>query len=124
MNECLPFSEPLRAFVDATPWTVAKTYAKTWPHEYLVRHHVDQELFFKFVRHIRENGYQGAFYSKPITHFDEDGKVYWTMGAPIEETTIINRCRQDQSYAYRLDRVTLPESENPLFNPLNKRETP
>ena len=35
----------LRAFVDGETWTFAKTYADTWPHEYLVRDQVDEDLF-------------------------------------------------------------------------------
>jgi hypothetical protein len=99
----------LKAFVDDVSWTFAKTYAKTWPHEYIVKERVDADLFLHLVRHIREYGYPGAFYQKPITYFDEDGKVYWTMGAPIEETTIVNRCTKEQSYEYRLEHGTLPE---------------
>ena len=102
----------LRAFVHETRWTFAKTYAKTWPHEYIVRDRVDEGLFLSLVRHIREHGYQDWFYRKPITYFDDgDGMVYWTMGAPIEETTIVNRCTKEQSYEYRLKNGTLPESK-------------
>jgi hypothetical protein len=43
-----------------------------------------------------------------ITYYDEDGLVYWTMGAPVEETTIINRCRKEQTYEYRLANDDLP----------------
>lgn len=106
----IPLPQELKEFVDKTPWTFAKTYAKTWPHEYIVRDRVDRDLFVQLVSHIRAQGYQGSFYSKPITYFDEGGMVYWTMGAPVEETTIINRCRKEQSYEYRRDHGTLPES--------------
>jgi hypothetical protein len=41
----------------------------------------------------------------------EDGLVYWTMGAPIEETTIINRCPKEGTYEYRLKMGTLPENK-------------
>lgn len=99
----------LKAFVDDASWTFAKTYAKTWPHEYIVKERVDGDLFLHLVRHIREYGCDGAFYQKPITYFDEDGKGYWTMGAPIEETTIVNRCTKEQSYEHRLKNGTLPE---------------
>ena len=44
-----------------------------------------------------------------ITYFDEDGMVYWTMGDPIETTTIINRCTKEQSYEYRLAHDDLPK---------------
>jgi hypothetical protein len=40
---------------------------------------------------------------------DDGGLVYWTMGAPLEETIIINRCRKENSYEYRLLKGTLPE---------------
>jgi hypothetical protein len=101
----------LKAFVDETSWTFAKTYATTWPHEYIVRERVDEGLFLSLVRHIREHGYEGNFYRKPITYFDEDGRVYWTMGAPIEDTTIVNRCTKEQSYEYRLEHGTLPKQK-------------
>ena len=79
-----------------------------WPHEYLVRGKVDENQFLALVEHIRQFGYAGSFYQKPITYFDEDDFVYWTMGAAIETTTIINRCRKENSYEVRLKNGTLP----------------
>jgi hypothetical protein len=102
------FPDDLRTFIERERWTFAKTYATTWPHEYIVRERVDEELFVKLVQHIRAHGYEGQFYAKPITYFDEDGLVYWTMGAPVEETTIVNRCTKEQSYEYRREQGTLP----------------
>ena len=101
----------LKAFVDQQTWTFAKTYARTWPHEYIVRDRVDERLFVQLVQHIRTHGYEGSFYRKRITYFDEDGMVYWTMGAPIDETIIVNRCKEEQTYKYRLEHGTLPESK-------------
>lgn len=98
----------LGLFVDNQDWVFAKTYAKTWPHEYIVRDKVDETLFIGLVKHIRANGYIGKFYRMDITYFDEDGIVYWTMGDPIETTTIINRCTKEQSYEYRLQHNDLP----------------
>lgn len=102
-------TDNLRVFINESSWIFAKTYAKTWPHEYVVRKQVDETQFIELVNHIRINGYQGSFYKKKITYFDEDDLVYWTMGAPIEETIIINRCRSNQTYDYRLVHNTLPE---------------
>ena len=102
------FPKDLEAFVANQEWTFAKTYAATWPHEYIVRDRVDEGLFVTVVHHIREHGYQGRFYDKTFTYFDADGLVYWTMGSPIEETVIVNRCAADQTYAYRLKHGTLP----------------
>ena len=58
--------------------------------------------------HIRAYGWEGGFYRKPITYFAEDGLVYWTMGAPIPETTIINRCKAEDTFEARSKAGTLP----------------
>jgi len=99
--------QELRDFVKRETWTYAKTMP-TWPHEYIVRERVDESLFAQLVQYIRANGYQANFYRREITYFDEDGLVYWTMGAPVEETEIINRCKKESSYEYRLAHGTLP----------------
>ena len=39
---------------------------------------------------------------------DEAGLVYWTMGSPLDETTIINRCRKEDSFEYRSRNGALP----------------
>ena len=82
-----------------------------WPHEYLVRERVDETLFVKLVEHIRVNGYSGFFYEREITYYDEDGLTYWTMGAPINETVIINRCIKENTYESRLANGLLPSQE-------------
>jgi len=82
-----------------------------WPHEYIARKNVDKELFAKIVIHIRENGYVGKFYTKDIIYFEDDGLIYWTMGNPISETTIINRAKKENSYEARLKNGTLPQQK-------------
>lgn len=106
----MSFPKDLQKFVDNEIWTYAKTMP-IWPHEYLVRDRVDGELFVAMVNHIRNHGYEGKFYTKDITYYDEEGMTYWTMGAPVDETTIINRCKKDDTYAQRLINGTLPESD-------------
>jgi hypothetical protein len=101
------FSPDLLEFISKEEWTFAKTM-QMWPHEYLVRERVDETLFIKLVEHIRTNGYQGSFYKKKITYYEEAGLVYWTMGAPISETIIINRCLKENTYESRLANGTLP----------------
>ena len=103
--ESLPAS--LRAFVDTAEWTFAKTMPE-WPHEYIVRDRVDEELFERLVAHIRDHGYEGRFYETVITYYDEAGLVYWTMGASLGATTIVNRCRSEETYECRLARGALP----------------
>jgi len=105
----LKYPKSINNFVEESSWVFAKTYADTWPHEYIVRDQVDETLFVRTVEHIRVNGYVGKFYKMDITYFDEDEKVYWTMGDPIETTTIINRCAKEQSYEYRLAHDDLPK---------------
>ena len=106
----VPLPEELRTFVDQEPWTFAKTYADTWPHEYLVREKVgSQQLFLQLVEHIRAHGYEANFYTRKITYFDEDGLTYWTMGASVEETTIINRCPKESTFEERKKAGTLPD---------------
>lgn len=99
--------DDLRDFVDACAWTYASTTPE-WPHEYIVRNRVDDALFVRLVQHVRAHGYVGSFYTTPITYYDDRGRVYWTMGAPIDETIIINRCLVEDSYAYREAHGTLP----------------
>ena len=103
------FSKELKDFIKSSNWTFAKTYAATWPHHYIVRERVDENLFIKMVEHIRRFGYEGRFYKMKLIYFEEDGYVYWTMSAPIEETTIINRCTKENTYEYRLKMGTLPK---------------
>ena len=95
-------------FINSVSWTYAKTMPE-WPHEYIVKKNVDVELFIEIVKHIRKFGYEGMFYQKTITYFDFEGMVYWTMGAPVEETTIINRCKSENTYEARLKKGTLPK---------------
>ncbi len=108
MNDSTPLPANLRQFVTSCQWTFATTYAPTWPHEYIVRDRVDEDLFVQLVQRIRSHGYEGTFYEKRITYFDQDSLVYWTMGSPLEKTTIVNRCKKEQTYEYRLKHGTLP----------------
>ena len=105
-------NDKLCDFIANEKWTFAKTYADTWPHEYIVRERVDECLFVEFVLHIRKYGYEGQFYSKKIVYFDQDGYTYWTMGAPVEETIIINRTQKENTYEERLKNGTLPNQKN------------
>ena len=52
----MSFPPELRDFVDQETWIFAKTMPE-WPHEYLVRERVDEDLFVQLVEHIRGQGY-------------------------------------------------------------------
>lgn len=86
--------EYFRNFIARQTWTFAKTYAKVSPHEYLVKNKLseeDQKIFEEFVLFIREHGVRKRYKRSFYTHYDLDGRSYWTMGAPLEITVIINR---------------------------------
>jgi len=109
MHGSIALPDVLREFIDSSQWTFAKTYALTWPHEYIIREKVDRVLFEDLAHHIRQHGFEGRFYKRILTYFADDRLLYWTMGEPIEETTIINRCKEEGSYENRLRNGTLPE---------------
>lgn len=87
-----------RTYIAQVYWRFAKTMPQ-WPHEYTVRHwRPDLEAeFFAFVELIRRDGVvkpwpkhaQHPRYRHSYLHID--GWQYWTMGAPVHETTVINR---------------------------------
>jgi len=60
--------EDLEQFIRTAEWTYAKTYAQTWPHEYLVKERVDEGMFLDMIRHIRKHGYKAAFYRREHTY--------------------------------------------------------
>ncbi|MCD6414439.1 MAG: hypothetical protein J7L23_02310 [Candidatus Diapherotrites archaeon] len=72
----------------------AKTYAKTFPHEYLVFKDVepkDRYMFKEFAEFIREKGFKKKFFKKDFHYFIVDGFKYWTMDEDVSETKVINR---------------------------------
>lgn len=104
------FSEEVRRFVESTRWTFAKTYAATWPHEYVVRNPENAEQILALARHVFQHGIDGRFYGTVRKYHHEGGKVYWSMDPTPEETTLINRCDESQTYEARLAAGTLPRS--------------
>lgn len=81
-------------YIDSVSWNFSKTYAKTFPHEYTVREWRPdlEEDFERFVRYIRQYGVEEKFFRKTHIYWYHGIHKYWTMGAPVGETTVINRC--------------------------------
>lgn len=103
----MKYPKEIEDFVESVEWTFAKTMPE-WPHEYIVRKNVTEKAFLTLASFIRTHGHEGPFYDKTYIYFEENGLVYWTMGAPLEETIIINRCEKKNTYEERLKKGTLP----------------
>ena len=89
--------------------TAARTYAATWPHEYVLRRPENASLILALARHIFDHGIEGRFYSQIRTYHHEGGKVYWSMDPTPEDTDLINRCDESQTYEARLAAGRLPQ---------------
>ena len=86
--------DKLRSMIARCEWTFAKTMPFA-PHEYIVKEKcpLTTEEFEYFVNMQREHGVKERWgkYNNPYLYIDD--YKYWTMGAPLEETTIINRAK-------------------------------
>ena len=87
----------IKEFFERQNWTFAKTYAEKAPHEYIIRSKIagNDSEFIEAVQYIRDNGIKASFWKKEHIYLYLDGMFYWTMGAPIDETIVINRCSPD-----------------------------
>ena len=86
--------DKLREMIARCEWTFAKTMPFA-PHEYIVKERcpLSAEEFEYFVNMQREHGIRERWgkYNNPYLYVDD--YKYWTMGAPLEETTVINRAK-------------------------------
>jgi len=101
MDQTLP--EALKEFIATSTWKSARTYAKTWPHEYVVESQVDSEKFGALAEHIDCHGYKAQFYEAQYTYLDYEGMTYWHMD------DIINRCPKSETYERRKADGRLPK---------------
>ncbi|HSW00638.1 MAG TPA: hypothetical protein VLI39_10730 [Sedimentisphaerales bacterium] len=104
-----PLPEEARHFVETATWTFAKTYAATWPHEYVARTQENAPILLALARHIFEHGTEERFYSRVFKYYHEGGKIYWSTDPTPEATDLINRCDETQTYEARLAAGTLPD---------------
>lgn len=85
-------------FIAHSAWRFADTMA-TIPHEYTVKETGDgrgtaqsAEAFDWFARFIAEHGARGQYRDfSPQVYLTIGPYYYWTMGAPNDETVVINR---------------------------------
>jgi hypothetical protein len=74
-------------------WTFAKTTPQTaywYTLRQMWRHPVPFEAV---VRYIRDHGVRRPFGGATYVYLDHAGWTYWTMGAPPQFTTLINRAK-------------------------------
>ena len=93
MNNDLNYDK-LREMIARCEWTFAKSMPFA-PHEYIVKDKcpLTTEEFEYFVIMQREHGVKERWgkYNNPYLYIDD--YKYWTMGAPLEDTTVINRAK-------------------------------
>ena len=84
-------------YINDCRWQPAKTGV---PHEYTIREwRPDAEADFeRFAVLIRQYGVKENFWKKVHIYLYFNDLKYWTMGWPIHETTVINRCPQGDFY--------------------------
>ena len=82
----------IAATFDANIWTVAKTMPNN-PHAYALRLKWEGPMSFDdAVIFIREHGYIQRHKRSNYTCLNVGEFKYWTMGAPLAITRLINRC--------------------------------
>ena len=93
MNNELNYDK-LRSMIARCEWTFAKTMPFA-PHEYIVKEKcpLTTDEFEYFVNMQREHGVKERWgkYNNPYLYIDD--YKYWTMGALLEDTTVINRAK-------------------------------
>ncbi len=84
--------DKLREMISRCHWTFAKTMPFA-PHEYIVRNKcpLTDEEFVYFVEMQRQFGIKERWGKYNNAYLYIDDYKYWTMGAPIEDTKVINR---------------------------------
>ena len=95
MNNEVNFDK-LRSMIARCEWTFAKTMPFA-PHEYIVRGKcpLTDEEFLYFIDMQRRFGITEHWGKYNHSYLYIDDYKYWTMGAPYEETIIMNRAKTD-----------------------------
>ena len=91
-SDTMEYEGIIREFIGRCEWRWARTYVSV-PHEYIVRGKcpLNDDEFVYFINAQRKYGVLEYFYGRPNKYLHIDGYKYWTMGAPIPDTIIMNR---------------------------------
>lgn len=91
--------EEAQAFAESHKWKFATTYAKTAPHEYLVKKWLSEEdrlQFERLVQTINEHAVVGYFHGHPNNYLILGDHYYWYMDYPDNlAVDLINRTTTD-----------------------------
>lgn len=83
--------DTIAANLTTQEWTFAKTMPQN-PHWYCLRERwANDATFDATVTCMRKYGYREIFARRPYTMLNLNGMKYWTMGAPLPATILINR---------------------------------
>lgn len=99
-DEAVAFSlEEAKTFAERHTWKFASTYAKTAPHEYLVKKWLSEEdriLYERFVQTMKANSVVGYFYEHKNMYLILGDHYYWYMETPENMAVdLINRTTTD-----------------------------
>ena len=99
-DEAVPFSlAEAKTFAKSHRWKFASTYAKTAPHEYLVKNWLSEDekiLYRRFVRTMKGNSVVGYFYGHENRYLILGEYYYWFMFTPENMAVdLINRTTTD-----------------------------
>ena len=105
--------------ISRVQWTWAKTYISI-PHEYIVRGQcgLTAAEFVYLINAQREYGIPEQWHKYNFPYLYIDGYKYWTIGSPIDETTVINR----QKVFSEFDSIDAPEEQQPdeIYNQVSQ----
>lgn len=112
--------EEAKAFAERHKWKYATTYAKTAPHEYLVKRWLnegDRHLFERLVQTINKEAVTGYFYEHENRYLILGDQYYWYMPCYPDNMAVdlINRTTTDyleyRNGAYHYKPKNLNEGE-------------
>ena len=81
--------EEVRAFVAKCSWVDTRCGGEL--HQYTFRTGFDELEFLRVAEFVRQYGYDGMYLGKLWRYLDLDGLFYFTYGAGLRTTTILNR---------------------------------
>lgn len=99
-DTALPFSlEDAEKYAESHYWKFATTYAKTAPHEYMIKKWLideDKLLYERFVATIKKDSVIGYFYGHQNNYLILGDHYYWYMPLPDNMAVdLINRTTTD-----------------------------